>query len=98
MHSDPEIDQILAEQQRQRNRQRLRRLGLVAVLIVAIIVLAFVSEPYLRSTRNEGREASAIGSEKGSLNFSHASTSSIGTLSQSMKTPGPLKVYCPSMP
>jgi hypothetical protein len=62
MHSDPEIDQILAEQQRQRNRQRLRKLGIVAGIVAAIVVLAFVSEPYLRSARNEGREASAIGS------------------------------------
>jgi hypothetical protein len=62
MHSDPEIDQILAEQQRQRTRRRLRRLGLVAGFIVAIVVLAFVSEPFLRGARNEGREASAIGS------------------------------------
>jgi hypothetical protein len=61
MHSDPEIDQILAEQKRQRNRGRLRRLGLVAGLIIALIVVAFLSEPYLRRARNKGQEASAIG-------------------------------------
>ena len=59
MHSDPDIEQMLAEQKRRRNRQLLRRLGLVAGGIAAVIVLAFVSEPYLRSARNEGREASA---------------------------------------
>jgi len=62
MHDDPEVDQILAEQQRQRNRQRWRWLGLAAGLIVAIIVLAFVSEPFLRSARDGRRQASAIGS------------------------------------
>ena len=62
MQTDPEIDEILAEQRRRRNRQRLRWLGRVALVILAIIVLAFVSEPYLRRARNQGREASAIGS------------------------------------
>jgi hypothetical protein len=62
MHSDPEIDQILAEQQRARNRQRLRRLGLLAIVMLVIVALAFVSEPYLRSARNKGRESAAIGS------------------------------------
>ena len=62
MSDDPEIDEILAEQKRQRNRQRLRWLGLFAGVVVAIVGIAFVSEPYLRSERNEGRKASAIGS------------------------------------
>jgi hypothetical protein len=61
MSTDPEIDQILAEQQRQRNRRRLRWLVYIVAAIVGIIVLAFLSEPFLRRTRNQGREASAIG-------------------------------------
>ena len=62
MSTDPEIDQILAEQQRQRNRRRLRWLAYIAAGIVGVVVLAFLSEPYLRRSRNEGREASTIGS------------------------------------
>jgi hypothetical protein len=61
MESDPEIDQILAEQQRARNRRRLRRLGLLAIVVFVIVTIAFVSEPYLRSARDEKREASVIG-------------------------------------
>jgi hypothetical protein len=62
MQHDPEIDQILAEQQRERNRGRLRKLGLLAIAILVVVALAFVSEPYLRTARNEQRESSAIGS------------------------------------
>ena len=62
MSNDLEIDEILAEQQRQRNRRRLRWLGLFAGVIAAIVVLAFASEPYLRRGRNEQRKVSAIGS------------------------------------
>lgn len=62
MPNDPEIDEILTKQRRERHRQRLRWFGVVAALIVSVIVLAFVSQPYLRSERDRGREASAIGS------------------------------------
>lgn len=62
MHNDPEIEQILVEQQRQRNRRRLRMVLLAAAVVVGIVVLAVVSEPFLRGARNEGNEASAKGS------------------------------------
>jgi hypothetical protein len=62
MHTDPEIDQILAEQRRQRNRRRVRMAGIALAVVAAIVVIAFLSEPYLRGSRNAAREAAAIGS------------------------------------